>query len=99
MDDKAIAVMAIAFFGTIAISIRALASVWTARIEARRYGLPTTAFADQLARIESAVEVMAVEIERISEAQRFSARLMSERQRELLPKTPLQAEQRLVTPH
>ena len=75
MDDKAIAVMAIAFFATFAISIRALASVWAARIEARRYGAPTTAFADQLARIES------------------------ERQGELLPKTPRLSEQRVITPH
>jgi hypothetical protein len=32
----------------------------------------------RLERIESAVEAMAVEVERISEAQRFSARLQSE---------------------
>ena len=34
----------------------------------------------RLARIETAVEAVAVEIERISEAQRFTARLLTERQ-------------------
>ena len=36
---------------------------------------------DRLERIEAAVEAIAVEVERISEAQRFSARLQSEQQR------------------
>lgn len=35
----------------------------------------------RLARIESAVDSIAVEVERISEAQRFSARLLAEGQR------------------
>lgn len=34
---------------------------------------------DRLERIEAAVDAIAVEVERISEAQRFSARLQSER--------------------
>lgn len=99
MKDSAIAVMAIAFFVTLAVSVRAIASVWTARIEARRYGAPTSAFADQLSRIESAVEVMAVEIERISEAQRFSARMLSERDGTLLSAPQRVQESRVVTPH
>ena len=43
---------------------------------------PGEAERDQrLARIESAIETMAVEIERISEGQRFVTRLLAERER------------------
>jgi hypothetical protein len=34
---------------------------------------------DRLERIEQAIETMAVEVERVSEGQRFAARLLSER--------------------
>jgi hypothetical protein len=47
----------------------------------------------RLARIEAAVESIAIEVERISEAQRFSARLAAGRSAE-----PLQIE-RPITPH
>jgi hypothetical protein len=39
----------------------------------------------RLERIEAAVDAIAVEVERISEAQRFSARLQSEQQQARLP--------------
>jgi hypothetical protein len=39
----------------------------------------------RLERIEAAVDSIAVEVERISEAQRFSARLQSEQQQPRLP--------------
>jgi len=39
----------------------------------------------RLDRIEQAVEAVAVEMERVSEAQRFSARLLSERLPDALP--------------
>ena len=39
---------------------------------------------DRFARLENAVDAIAIEIERMSEAQRFSAKLMSER----LPASP-----------
>lgn len=35
---------------------------------------------DRLARIEAAVEAMAIEVERISEGQRFTSKLLAERQ-------------------
>jgi hypothetical protein len=49
----------------------------------RRSQMPaavTPEIAQQLQRIEQAVDTMAIEIERISEAQRFSAKLLAERQ-------------------
>ncbi|MGH2897889.1 MAG: hypothetical protein ACRDMZ_04390, partial [Solirubrobacteraceae bacterium] len=39
----------------------------------------------RLQRIEQAVEAVAVEVERIAEAQRFSAKLMAEQQKRSLP--------------
>jgi len=44
-----------------------------------------TSINSRLERIESAVDAIAVEVERISEAQRFSARLQSEQQQQRLP--------------
>jgi hypothetical protein len=38
---------------------------------------------DRLARIEQAVDAIAIEIERISEAQRFQTKLLADREREL----------------
>ena len=44
---------------------------------------PSAEISARLERIEQAVEAVAIEVERIAEAQRFSARLMSEQQRSL----------------
>jgi hypothetical protein len=44
-----------------------------------------TSINSRLERIEAAVDAIAVEVERISEAQRFSARLQSEQQQPRLP--------------
>jgi len=41
--------------------------------------------ADRLARMEQAIDSVAVEVERISEAQRFTTRLLSERTANALP--------------
>ncbi len=49
-----------------------------------RRGLPNTINADlaaQINRIEQAVDTMSVEVERISEAQRFQAKLLSDREK------------------
>jgi hypothetical protein len=62
------------------------------RIIARRFERPTTTFAalspdttSRLERIEQAVDAVAIEVERIAEAQRFSARLLAEQQAKQLP--------------
>ena len=44
---------------------------------------PSAEISARLERIERAVEAVAIEVERIAEAQRFSAKLMSEQQRSL----------------
>lgn len=46
-------------------------------------------------RLEQAVEAVAVEVERISEAQRFTAKLLAERSAVAPPRAP----ERVITPH
>lgn len=99
MHEASISIMALAFFGVVAVTVRSLTSIWMRRMEIRREVLPVAGLAQQLERIESAVEVMAVEIERISEAQRFSARLLSEREPGRFPPSAMTPETRVVTPH
>ena len=93
------AVMAVAFFGAIAVTGVSIANVWIKRIGSRSEAVPDRALAQQLARIETAVEAMAVEIERISEAQRFSARLAAESQAARLAPPGRAPEGRVITPH
>ena len=73
------------FFITVAavLILRPLMGAFARRLERRpmpAQALPPEA-AQQLARIEQTVEAMAIEVERISEGQRFAARLLSERER------------------
>lgn len=80
--------ISIAFFVTIAVIVvgyplaRAIARFIDRRGQAPALpaGLP-----DQLQRIEHTVEAMAIEIERISEAQRYMARLQTERAPAAIP--------------
>jgi acyl dehydratase len=53
-----------------------------------------TEIAERLARLENSVDATAVEVERISEAQRFTAKVLAERTN--APKLP---ERKSVTPH
>lgn len=82
--------MAEAFFfmiGTIALGVP-LIRAFTRRWE--RPVLPPDTSPDvtaRLERIEQAVEAVAIEVERIAEAQRFSAKLMAEQQQRSLPKS------------
>ncbi|MGH7652271.1 MAG: hypothetical protein ACREMS_10580 [Gemmatimonadaceae bacterium] len=71
------AIMALAALGVVALTIRSIAAVWMKRTEVRGH-TPDIALTQQLARIESAVDAISLEVERISEAQRFSARLQAE---------------------
>ncbi|HJP59850.1 MAG TPA: hypothetical protein VJ865_07615 [Gemmatimonadaceae bacterium] len=90
--------MTISFFGAIAISVVAIAAVWYKRLDVRRYSLPQGDVVERLARIEAAVDAISIEVERISEAQRFSARLQAEnRAAQLPPGRPSEA--RVITPH
>jgi ribose 1,5-bisphosphokinase PhnN len=98
MNDAAKAVMSVGFFGAIAVTVRAIAAVLVQRL-ARREALPAGAIEQRLARIEEAVDVIAVEVERIAESQRFMARLASENERVRLPVPGRPPEGRVITPH
>ena len=76
--------MAAGFFFTVIVIVIGLPLVRAYVRQKERTPVLTPADVDRdqrLARIESAVETMAVEIERISEGQRFVTRLLAERER------------------
>ena len=65
--------------------LQAIVSIYTKRRESMSDGLPSGAAArieERLSRIEQAIEAMSVEVERVSEGQRFTTKLLSERSAE-----------------
>jgi hypothetical protein len=88
MDDPAKIVIALSLFGTVTYSIKALAggAIAIAREKARRQSEAAPQLTEaRLARIEQAVDAIALEVERISEGQRFTTRLLSQNE-QLSPK-------------
>ena len=84
MDDPAKVMVAVSLFGSVAYSINAIARATVAhrREEAKLERESNSPLAEaRLARIEQAVEAIALEVERISEGQRFTTRLLSEQSR------------------
>jgi hypothetical protein len=84
MDDPAKVIVAVVFFTSVAYSIKAIAQAAVAhrREDAKLERQSTTPLAEaRLARIEQAVEAIALEVERISEGQRFTTKLLSEQSR------------------
>ena len=79
MDD---AIIAVAVMSALTLSVKAIASAIVRHQEnALRYRAqqPLAATDARLERIEQAVDAIAIEIERISEAQRFTTRLLSQK--------------------
>ena len=72
-----VAIVAIVF-GTTSATILSLVKM---RMKAReqQHSLPSTRVEDRLDRIEQAVDAIAIEVERMSESQRFTTRLLTER--------------------
>ncbi len=69
-------------FGTISIVLFPLFRAWGRRIEGRHNAPPAAISPDvaaRLERIERAVESVAVEVERISEGQRFVTKVLADR--------------------
>lgn len=96
MDDPAKVMVAVSLFGSVAYSINAIARATVAHRKAEKE-LPSSPVTEaRLARIEQAVDAIALEVERISEGQRFTTRLLSEQaqgiprqsQRQLSGNTP-----------
>ncbi|HXI98723.1 MAG TPA: hypothetical protein VNG73_07230 [Gemmatimonadaceae bacterium] len=83
MDDPAKVIVAVVFFTSVAYSIKAIAQAAVAhrREESRARDSSPAVSEARLARIEQAVEAIALEVERISEGQRFTTKLLSEQAR------------------
>jgi len=86
-DNATAAIVAVSLFGalaSLAFSINAIARAWVARgrDEARLATGTATPLVDaRLARLEQAVDAIALEVERMSEGQRFTTRLLTEQAR------------------
>jgi hypothetical protein len=91
-DNATAAIVAVSLFGalaSLAYSINAIARAWVARGRdeitlANQSAIPP---ADaRLARLEQAVDAIALEVERISEAQRFTTKLLNDQAHAALKK-------------
>jgi hypothetical protein len=66
---------------TLGVTVGTIGKAWLARgvARARQRDAASAGDAERLTRIEQAVEAVAIEVERISEGQRFAAKLLSAR--------------------
>lgn len=81
MDDPARVMIVIGGFAAAAYSVRVIASA-VLQYQVNELKNPSRAVGaseERLARIEHGVDAIAVEVERISEGQRFTTKLLSER--------------------
>jgi hypothetical protein len=79
MTEPGKIIVVLSFFGTITYIVRFIALQFKPDAhEVRRLDLAEVRD-DRLARLEQAVESIAIEVERISEGQRFTTKLLSER--------------------
>ncbi len=72
-------IVAIAGIGLVAYVFRSIIGLIGRRLDARARPAVSSETDLRLARIEQAVDAIAVEVERISEGQRFTTRLLSDR--------------------
>ena len=80
MSDPGKVIVAVSFFGTVAYVVRLL--VLNARAVMSRGSSTTQSIVvddDRMTRLEQAVESIALEVERISEGQRFTTKLLADR--------------------
>jgi hypothetical protein len=100
MTDPGKVIVALGFFATLTYIVRVItlcAVSYRRQDAAASKGLVVDE--DRLARLEQAVEAIALEVERISEGQRFTTKLLAERgSADRLPVSPT-SEPRHVTPH
>ncbi|HJR62938.1 MAG TPA: hypothetical protein VJ803_04505 [Gemmatimonadaceae bacterium] len=84
--SEADALAFIALVLSLAFTIPTTTWIWTRRRKDLKPGSSVTD--ERLARIEQAVDAIAIEIERISEGQRFTTKLLAERKEPPLPGPP-----------
>src|SRR4051812_33794675 len=100
MSDPGKVIVALSFFATLTYIVRLLVlrAPWPTLGDTRT-GSTVVVDADRMTRLEQAVEAIALEVERISEGQRFTTKLLAERAAaDRLPVAP-SPEPRRVTPH
>jgi hypothetical protein len=82
MNDAAQAIIALGACATVAITVVSIGHAYVRTLEARKGArqpeLPADA-QERMSRIEQAVDAIAIEVERMSEGQRFTTRLLAER--------------------
>ena len=84
MDDPGKVMIAVSFFASAAYSIRTIARAFISRGREDapvQNGSGSSLTDARLARIEQSVDAIALEVERISEGQRFTTKLLSENSR------------------
>lgn len=99
MVETGIVVMAMSAFTAAAYSIRVIANAVVRHRELGRQMAQSSAGSvsdERMARLEMAVESIAVEIERISEGQRFTTRLLTDQTQR---PTPRLQQGKIDTPH
>ena len=80
MDGEQVMTVVIVAVITFGVMVCMIAAAFSARARAKVKGVPDlTGINTRLERIEQSLESVAVEVERVSEGQRFTARLMAER--------------------
>lgn len=79
MNSREMMLVMLASLGLLAYCVRAVASLIARRIDARAHGALHPETDQRMARIEQAVDAIALEVERISEGQRFTTRLLADR--------------------
>ncbi len=80
-----VAIVAIVF-GSVGSMVYPLVRAWARRMEGRASAsLPLSQIEDRLDRIERAVDAIALEVERVSEGQRFVTKLLAEKTPSQLP--------------
>jgi hypothetical protein len=93
MDDPGKVMIAGSFFVSVAYSVNAIARAFVAhkKEDARVENGSGSSLTDaRLARIEQSVDAIALEVERISEGQRFTTKLLSENSRAFQKSAPRQ---------
>jgi hypothetical protein len=79
MSDPGKVIIVLSAFGTVTYIIRFIAQQFGARRDPLHRSELAGVHDDRLARLEQAVESIAIEVERISEGQRFTTKLLTER--------------------
>jgi hypothetical protein len=89
--------------GCMTLSLLAFAWAWSRKHKRDAPAVPRLdGIEARLARMEDALDTIAVEIERVTEGQRFAARLLAERaasEAQGVPRSGQQSDHRRITPH